>query len=50
MKSYIDSGQRRVMQFIQPLVQAVPFSKEWQNLTNFNTPEEFKQACADLPK
>ncbi|GAF54465.1 LOW QUALITY PROTEIN: hypothetical protein JCM18901_34 [Psychrobacter sp. JCM 18901] len=50
LKSYIDSGQRRVMQFIQPLVQAVPFSKEWQNLTNFNTPEEFKQACADLPK
>jgi len=50
LKNYIDSGQRRVIQFIQPLVQAVPFSKEWQNLTNFNTPEDFKQACADLPK
>ncbi|MGM8890396.1 molybdenum cofactor guanylyltransferase [Psychrobacter sp. 1Y1] len=50
LKNYIDSGQRSVMQFIQPLVQAVPFSKEWQNLTNFNTPEEFKQACAALPK
>ncbi|MGE6246543.1 molybdenum cofactor guanylyltransferase [Psychrobacter proteolyticus] len=50
LKNYIDSGQRRVMQFIQPLVQAVPFSKEWQNLTNFNTPEDFKQACAALPK
>ena len=50
LKAYIDSGQRRVMQFIQPLVQAVPFSKEWQNLTNFNTPEDFKQACAALPK
>jgi molybdenum cofactor guanylyltransferase len=50
LKSYIDSGQRRVMQFIQPLVKAVPFSKEWQNLTNFNTPEEFKQACAALSK
>ncbi|WP_201547671.1 molybdenum cofactor guanylyltransferase [Psychrobacter sp. Pi2-1] len=50
LKNYIDSGQRRVMQFIQPLVQAVPFSKEWQNLTNFNTPEEFKRACAALPK
>lgn len=50
LKTYIDSGQRRVMQFIQPLVQAVPFSKEWQNLTNFNTPEDFNQACAALPK
>ena len=50
LKAYIDSGQRRVMQFIQPLVQAVPFIKEWQNLTNFNTLEDFKQACAALPK
>ena len=50
LKTYIDSGQRRVMQFIQPFVHAVPFSKEWQNLTNFNTPEDFKQACAALPK
>ncbi len=50
LKAYIDSGQRRVMQFIQPLVQAVPFSKEWQSLTNFNTPEDFKQACAALSK
>ena len=50
LKAYIDNGQRRVMQFIQPLVQAVPFSKEWQNLTNFNTPEDFEQACAALSK
>ncbi|MGE6441015.1 molybdenum cofactor guanylyltransferase [Psychrobacter sp. NPDC078409] len=50
LKAYIDSGQRRVMQFIQPFVHSVPFSEEWQNLTNFNTPEEFKQACAALPK
>lgn len=50
LKAYIDSGQRRVMQFIQPFVHSVPFSKEWQNLTNFNTPEDFKQACAALPK
>ena len=50
LKAYIDSRQRRVMQFIQPLVQAVSFSKEWQNLTNFNTPEDFKQACAALLK
>lgn len=50
LKNYIDSGQRRVMQFIQSFVNSVPFSKEWQSLTNFNTPEDFKQACAALPK
>jgi len=50
LKNYIDSGQRRVMQFIQSFVNSVPFSKEWQNLTNFNTPEDFKQACAALPR
>jgi len=50
LKAYIDSGQRKVMQFIQPFVHSVLFSKEWQNLTNFNTPEDFKQACAALPK
>lgn len=50
LKNYIDSGQRRVMQFIQPFVHSVPFSKEWQNLTNFNTPEDFKRACAALSK
>ncbi|MGO2386105.1 MAG: molybdenum cofactor guanylyltransferase [Psychrobacter sp.] len=50
LKVYIDSGQRKVMQFIEPTVQPVPFSKAWQNLTNFNTPEDFEQACAALPK
>ena len=50
LKAYIDNSQRRVMQFIQPLVQAVPFNKEWQKLTNFNTPEDFKQAYVALPK
>ncbi|GAF53919.1 LOW QUALITY PROTEIN: hypothetical protein JCM18900_12528 [Psychrobacter sp. JCM 18900] len=50
LKAYIDSGQRRVVQFIQPFVHSVPFIKEWHNLTNFNTPEDFKQACAALPK
>jgi len=50
LKNYIDSGQRRVVQFIQPFVHSVPFTKEWQNLTNFNTPEYFKQAFAALPK
>lgn len=48
LKAYIDSGQRKVIQFIEPIVQPVPFSKAWQNLTNFNTPEDFKQACAAL--
>ena len=50
LKAYIDSGQRRVMPFIQPMVQAVPFTKNWQHLTNFNTPQAFEQACAALPK
>lgn len=48
LKTYIDSGQRQVMRFIKPIVQAVPLSKSWQHLTNFNTPEDFKQACAAL--
>lgn len=48
LKAYIDSGQRRVLQFIKPMVHAVPFEKNWQHLTNFNTPEEFKRACKAL--
>lgn len=48
LKAYIDSGQRRVMSFIQPVVHCVPFIKEWRHLTNFNTPEDFKRACAAL--
>ncbi|GAA0802721.1 molybdenum cofactor guanylyltransferase [Psychrobacter piscatorii] len=50
LKAYIDSGQRRVMPFIQPMVKTVPFTQDWQHLTNFNTPQEFEQACAALPK
>jgi molybdopterin-guanine dinucleotide biosynthesis protein A len=50
LKAYIDSGQRRVMQFIRPIVYSIPFIKEWQNLTNFNTPEDFKRACESLSK
>ena len=49
LKAYIDSDQRRVMPFIQPIVKAVPFIQDWQHLTNFNTPQEFEQACAALP-
>ncbi|WP_201548472.1 molybdenum cofactor guanylyltransferase [Psychrobacter fjordensis] len=48
LKAYIDSGQRRVMPFIKPMVQSVPFAKSWQHLTNFNTPEDFEQACTAL--
>ena len=48
LKAYIDNGQRRVMQFIKPMVHAVPFEKNWQHLTNFNTPEEFKRAYTAL--
>ena len=48
LKAYIDSGQRRVMPFIKPMVQSVPFANSWQHLTNFNTPEDFEQACTAL--
>ena len=48
LKHYIDGGQRQVMRFIKPLVQPVPFAKEWQYLTNFNTPEDFEHACLAL--
>lgn len=48
LKAYIDSRQRRVMQFIKPIVHSVPFEKNWQHLTNFNTPEDFQSACASL--
>ena len=50
LKAYIDSGQRRVMPFIQPMVKAVPFTQDWQHLTNFNNPKDFKLACAALLK
>lgn len=48
LKAYIDSGQRRVMTFIKPLMQTVPLSPRWQPLTNFNTPVEFERACLGL--
>ncbi|WP_435978977.1 molybdenum cofactor guanylyltransferase [Psychrobacter sp. DM4] len=48
LKAYIDSGQRRVMSFIEPIVQPVLLAKNWQHLTNFNTPNEFKQAYDSL--
>lgn len=48
LKRYLDGGQRQVMTFINPLVQPVPFAKEWQHLTNFNTPKDFERACIGL--
>ncbi|WP_426241589.1 molybdenum cofactor guanylyltransferase [Psychrobacter sp. TWP2-1-2] len=48
LKDYIDDGQRQVMKFIQPIVQPVPFAKNWQYLTNFNTPKDFEHACLAL--
>lgn len=48
LKQYIDDGQRQVMKFIKPIVQPVLFAKEWQHLTNFNTPQDFARACLAL--
>ncbi|MGO2339540.1 MAG: molybdenum cofactor guanylyltransferase [Psychrobacter sp.] len=48
LQAYIDNNQRRVIPFIKPIVQSVPFAKSWQHLTNFNTPEDFEQACVAL--
>lgn len=48
LKQYIDDGQRQVMKFIKPIVQPVAFVKEWQYLTNFNTPKDFEHACLAL--
>lgn len=48
LKHYIDDGQRQVMKFIKPIVQPVAFVKEWQYLTNFNTPKDFERACLAL--
>ncbi len=48
LKAYIDSGERKVMSFIKPVVQAISFAKNWQHLTNFNTPNDFARACMAL--
>lgn len=48
LKAYIDNGERKVMSFINPVVQTVQFLKHWQPLTNFNTPAEFVHACEAL--
>lgn len=46
--AYLDSGQRRVIEFIQPIAQPVLLPNEWRQLTNLNTPDDFKIACARL--
>ena len=46
LNAYLDSGARKVMSFITPLTQALIIEPEWQRLTNFNTPSDFKRACA----
>ncbi len=48
LRAYIDSGERKVMTFIEPRVQSIPVIKKQQLLTNFNTPEDFERACAAL--
>ena len=48
LKAYIDSGERKVMSFIKPVVQSISFAKNWQHLTNFNTPNDFARACMAL--
>lgn len=46
--AYLDSGQRRVIAFIKPIAQPVLLPNEWLQLTNLNTPDDFKIACAQL--
>jgi len=46
--AYLDSGQRRVIEFIKPIAQPVLLPNEWLQLTNLNTPDDFKIACARL--
>ncbi len=48
LRAYIDSGERKVMTFIKPISQAIMILPKQQSLTNFNTPEDFKRACAAL--
>lgn len=48
LKAYLDSGERRVMSFINPISQSVPMSQDWHRLSNLNTPEQFQAACQQL--
>lgn len=48
LKTYLDSGERRVMRFISPVSQSVPMPQDWYTLSNLNTPEQFQTACQQL--
>jgi len=48
LRAYLDSGQRRVIRFIEPICEKVAFDQQWQDLTNFNTPADFAKACQTL--
>ena len=48
LKTYLDSGERRVMHFISPISQSVSMPQEWYMLSNLNTPEQFQIACQQL--
>ncbi len=45
LRAYIDSGERKVMRFIEPISCKVLAPTEWLDLTNFNTPRDFERAC-----
>ena len=45
LNAYLHSGARKVMSLITPMTQALIIEPEWQRLTNFNTPSDFKRAC-----
>lgn len=49
LQTYLDAGERRVMEFIKPICQHVAMPESWYALSNLNTPEQFKQACQSLP-
>lgn len=48
LKSYLDSGERRVMRFISPISQSLSMPQAWYTLCNLNTPEQFQTACQQL--
>lgn len=48
LKSYLDSGERRVMRFIRPISQSLPMPQAWYTRSNLNTPQQFQLACQQL--
>lgn len=48
LKAYLNSGERRVMRFINPISQSLPMPQAWHTLCNLNTPEHFQTACQQL--